>query len=81
MAELTAEEREKLVGMEQRLHERVIGQEEAVRAVSDAVRRSRAGSTEGGRPIATLLFLGPQGSERPSWPTLWRGRCLAIRTP
>ncbi|MGH8949175.1 MAG: AAA family ATPase, partial [Acidimicrobiia bacterium] len=61
VAELTAEEREKLVGMEQRLHERVIGQEEAVRAVSDAVRRSRAGLTEGTRPIATLLFLGPTG--------------------
>lgn len=61
VAELTAEEREKLVGMEQRLHERVIGQEEAVRAVSDAVRRSRAGLTEGARPIATLLFLGPTG--------------------
>jgi ATP-dependent Clp protease ATP-binding subunit ClpC len=61
VAELTAEEREKLVGMEQRLHERVIGQEEAVRAVSDAVRRSRAGLTEGTRPIATLMFLGPTG--------------------
>ena len=81
MAELTAEEREKLVGMEQRLHERVIGQEEAVRAVSDAVRRSRAGLTEGGRPIATLLFLGPTGVGKTELARLWRGRCLAIRTP
>jgi ATP-dependent Clp protease ATP-binding subunit ClpC len=47
--------------MEGRLHERVIGQEQAVQAVSDAVRRSRAGLTTGNRPIATLLFLGPTG--------------------
>ena len=81
VAELTAEEREKLVGMEQRLHERVIGQEEAVRAVSDAVRRSRAGLTEGGRPIATLLFLGPTGVGKTELARARRGRCLAIRTP
>jgi len=61
VAELTQEEKEKLLKLEQRLHERVIGQNEAVEAVADAVRMSRAGLTEGSRPIATLLFLGPTG--------------------
>jgi ATP-dependent Clp protease ATP-binding subunit ClpC len=59
--ELTAEERERLVKMEERLHKRVIGQEEAVKAVSDAVRLSRAGLREGRQPVATFLFLGPTG--------------------
>ncbi|WP_281349018.1 ATP-dependent Clp protease ATP-binding subunit [Microvirga thermotolerans] len=59
--ELTTEERQRLVNMEARLHQRVIGQEEAVRAVSDAVRLARAGLREGRRPIATFLFLGPTG--------------------
>jgi ATP-dependent Clp protease ATP-binding subunit ClpB len=52
---------EKLVHMEERLHLRVIGQEEAVRAVSDALRRSRAGLSDPDRPIGTFLFLGPTG--------------------
>jgi ATP-dependent Clp protease ATP-binding subunit ClpC len=47
--------------MEERLHERVIGQDEAIRAVSDAVRLARAGLTNSKRPIATFLFLGPTG--------------------
>ncbi|MBL8879547.1 MAG: ATP-dependent chaperone ClpB [Phycisphaerales bacterium] len=54
-------EREKLLRMEQRLHERVVGQDEAVRAVSDAVRRSRAGLGDPNRPIGVFLFLGPTG--------------------
>lgn len=61
VTELTEEERQKLLKMEERLHERVIGQEEAVTAVSDAVRRSRAGLSASSRPIATFLFLGPTG--------------------
>jgi ATP-dependent Clp protease ATP-binding subunit ClpB len=52
---------EKLVHMEERLHRRVVGQEEAVRAVSDALRRSRAGLSDPDRPIGTFLFLGPTG--------------------
>ncbi len=54
-------ETEKLLRMEERLHERVIGQEDAVRAVSAAVRRSRAGLQDPNRPIGTFLFLGPTG--------------------
>jgi ATP-dependent Clp protease ATP-binding subunit ClpB len=52
---------EKLIHMEDRLHERVVGQEEAVVAVSDALRRSRAGLSDPHRPIGTFLFLGPTG--------------------
>ncbi len=54
-------EKEKLLRMEQRLHERVVGQDEAVRAVCDAVRRSRAGLSDPHRPIGSFLFLGPTG--------------------
>ncbi len=52
---------EKLIQMEERLHERVIGQDEAIAAVSNALRRSRAGLSDPGRPIGSFLFLGPTG--------------------
>jgi len=52
---------EKLIHMEERLHERVIGQDEAVEAVSGALRRSRAGLSDPARPIGSFLFLGPTG--------------------
>jgi ATP-dependent Clp protease ATP-binding subunit ClpB len=52
---------EKLIHMEERLHRRVVGQREAVSAVSDALRRSRAGLSDPDRPIGTFLFLGPTG--------------------
>ncbi len=54
-------EREKLLHMEQSLEKRVVGQEEAVRAVSNAVRRARAGLQDPNRPIGSFLFLGPTG--------------------
>jgi len=54
-------EREKLIQMEDRLHRRVVGQEEAVRLVSDAIRRSRAGLADPNRPYGSFLFLGPTG--------------------
>ena len=61
VASMLEGEKEKLVKMEDRLHNRVIGQDEAVRAVSDAVRRSRAGLGDPNRPIGSFLFLGPTG--------------------
>lgn len=61
VTELTEEEKQKLLELEEKLHSRVIGQAEAVNAVSDAVRLSRAGLTQGSRPIANFLFLGPTG--------------------
>jgi ATP-dependent Clp protease ATP-binding subunit ClpB len=54
-------EREKLLQMEARLHERVVGQDEAVRLVSEAVRRSRSGLADPNRPYGSFLFLGPTG--------------------
>ncbi len=54
-------EREKLLHMEENLHRRVVGQDEAVRLVSDAIRRSRAGLADPNRPYGSFLFLGPTG--------------------
>ena len=54
-------EQEKLLHMEERLHERLIGQDRAVKTVSDAVRRSRAGISDPNRPTGSFLFLGPTG--------------------
>ena len=54
-------EREKLLKMEDRIHQRVVGQDEAVRLVADAIRRSRAGLSEETRPYGSFLFLGPTG--------------------
>jgi ATP-dependent Clp protease ATP-binding subunit ClpB len=54
-------EMQKLVRMEQALHERVVGQDDAVRAVANAIRRSRAGLADPNRPIGSFLFLGPTG--------------------
>ena len=54
-------EKEKLLRMEEELHKRVIGQEEAVDAVANAIRRSRAGLSDPNRPIGSFLFLGPTG--------------------
>ncbi|HYC38441.1 MAG TPA: ATP-dependent chaperone ClpB [Usitatibacter sp.] len=54
-------ERGKLLAMEERLHQRVVGQDEAVRLVSEAIRRSRAGLSDPNRPYGSFLFLGPTG--------------------
>jgi ATP-dependent Clp protease ATP-binding subunit ClpB len=61
VARMLEGEKEKLIKMEERLHERVVGQDEAIRAVADAVRRSRAGLGDPDRPVGSFLFLGPTG--------------------
>ncbi len=61
VAKLMQGERDKLLAMEDKLHERVVGQEEAIVAVSDAIRRSRAGLSDPNRPYGSFLFLGPTG--------------------
>ncbi|MFC9763435.1 ATP-dependent Clp protease ATP-binding subunit [Rhodococcus jostii] len=61
VSDLTKEEREKLLALEDVLHARVIGQEQAVTAVAEAVRRARAGLSDPRRPIGSFLFLGPTG--------------------
>jgi ATP-dependent Clp protease ATP-binding subunit ClpC len=59
--QLTEEEKDRLLRLEEHLHERVIGQDQAVEAVSEAVRRSRAGLGDPQRPVGSFLFLGPTG--------------------
>ncbi len=61
VTKLLASEKEKLLKLPERLHERVVGQEEAVNAVSEAVLRSRAGLSDPSRPIGSFIFLGPTG--------------------
>ncbi|MDQ4106819.1 MAG: AAA family ATPase, partial [Actinomycetota bacterium] len=61
VSQLTQEERDRLLRLEGQLHERVVGQEEAVEAVAEAVRRARAGLSDPNRPIGSFLFLGPTG--------------------
>ena len=68
---MLASEREKLLHMEDELHKRVIGQEQAIAAISDAVRRSRAGLNDPRKPIGSFIFLGTTGAARPSWPKRW----------
>jgi ATP-dependent Clp protease ATP-binding subunit ClpB len=61
VSRLVEGEIEKLMKMEDRLHERVIGQDEAIRAVANAIRRSRAGLSDPNRPLGSFIFLGPTG--------------------
>ncbi|MFD3841157.1 ATP-dependent Clp protease ATP-binding subunit [Streptomyces sp. NPDC058642] len=61
VASLTQEEKERLLGLKEHLHQRVVGQEEAVSVVAEAVMRSRAGLASPDRPIGSFLFLGPTG--------------------
>lgn len=61
VAKMMQGERDKMLGMEAMLHERVVGQDEAVKSVADAVRRSRAGLSDPNRPSGSFLFLGPTG--------------------
>ena len=61
ISKLVESEKEKLLHLEDELHQRVVGQEEAVTAVADAIQRSRAGLADPNRPIASFIFLGPTG--------------------
>ena len=74
-------ETEKLLRMEDELGKRVIGQRDAVRAVSDAVRRARAGVADPNRPTGSFLFLGPPASARRSSPSRWRSSCSTTSAP
>ncbi|NTV30903.1 AAA domain-containing protein [candidate division WWE3 bacterium] len=61
VTKLTEEERDRLMKLENQLHQRVIGQDEAVKVVSEAIRRARAGLNQPNRPIGSFMFLGPTG--------------------
>jgi ATP-dependent Clp protease ATP-binding subunit ClpC len=61
LTQMMESEAEKLLHMEERLHERIIGQEEAIGAISDAIRRARSGLKDPARPIGSFIFIGPSG--------------------
>ncbi len=61
MTQMMETESEKLLHMEERLHERIIGQEDAIHAISDAIRRARSGLKDPARPIGSFIFIGPSG--------------------
>src|SRR5438270_674708 len=61
VSQLTTEERQRLLSLEEELHARIVGQDEAVTAIAEAVRRSRAGLGDPNRPMGSFLFLGPTG--------------------
>jgi ATP-dependent Clp protease ATP-binding subunit ClpC len=61
LSQMMESEAEKLLQMEDRLHERIIGQEEAIHAISDAIRRARSGLKDPARPIGSFIFIGPSG--------------------
>lgn len=61
VSQMMETETEKLLQMEKRLHERIIGQEEAIKAISDAIRRARSGLKDPRRPIGSFIFIGPSG--------------------
>jgi ATP-dependent Clp protease ATP-binding subunit ClpC len=74
---LTEEETAKLLNMEAELHKRIIGQEDAIKAVSQSIRRTRAGLKDPKRPSGSFIFLGPPASARPSWPRRSPSSCSA----
>jgi ATP-dependent Clp protease ATP-binding subunit ClpC len=76
VSQLTEEERERLLRLEGHLHKRIVGQEEAVEAVAEAIRRARAGLSDPNRPIGSFLFLGPTGVGKTE---LARARRLPLR--
>jgi len=61
VSQMMETESQKLLQMEERLHERIIGQDEAIRAISDAIRRARSGLKDPSRPIGSFIFIGPSG--------------------
>ncbi len=80
VSRLVESERQKLLRLDEILHERVVGQDEAVQLVADAVIRARSGVKDPRRPIGSFLFLGPTGVGKTSWPRRWRRRCSTPRT-
>ena len=74
-------ERERLEQLEERLSAEVVGQPRAVKAVAAAIRRSRTGLREAGRPIGAMLFLGPTGVGKTQLPAAWRAAGSAAKKP
>ena len=72
-------EKEKLLRLGDHLHKRLIGQEEAVQAVADAVIRARSGLKDPNRPIGSFIFLGLRASAKPNWRERWQSFCLMMK--
>ena len=70
---------QKLAHLEEHLHKRVIGQDEAVTAVADAVIRARSGLKDPNRPIGSFIFLGPLASARPNSRARWQSSCSTAK--
>lgn len=80
VAKLTESERSKTLHMDELLHKRVIGQDEGVEKVTEAIIRSKAGIKDPSKPIGSFLFLGPTGVGKPSLPRPWPRACSTTRT-
>lgn len=80
VSQLTEEESERLLKMEEILHKRLIGQEEAVTAVAKSIRRGRVGLKDPKRPIGSFIFLGPTGVGKQNFARLLQKQCLAMKT-
>ena len=78
VTKLTESEKNKTLNLPDYLHKGVIGQEEAVLKVSDAILRSKAGIKDPNKPIGSFLFLGPTGVGKRNWPRLWLKVCLTM---
>ena len=78
LSKLMEGEVEKLIHMEERLKERVVGQDEAISAVANAIRRARAGIGDPNKPIGSFIFLGPTGVGKQSYQKLWLNFCLMM---
>ncbi len=78
-SQMTQKDKERLRRLEDELHRRVVGQEDAVKAIARAVRRSRTGMGDPRRPVGSFLFLGPTASARRNWRRRWRSRCSVTR--
>ena len=79
VSKMLQSEKEKLLHLEDELHQRVIGQNEAIEAVADAVRRSRAGLQDPKRPIGSFLFLGTTGVGKRNLPRRLPNSCLMMK--
>jgi len=80
VSRLVEEETSRLLRMEEEIHKRLIGQDDAVKVISQAVRRARAGLKDAKRPIGSFMFLGPTGVARPSCRVRSRPSCSTTRT-
>ena len=78
VSKMMQSEKDKLLHLEDELHQRVIGQDEAIEAVADAVRRSRAGLQDPKRPIGSFIFLGTTGVGKLNWQRHWRNSSLTM---